>query len=158
MIRLAETPRVVFDCNVVVQAIANDTGPSGQAVGLLDKNRIRVFTSRAALKELRLVLNYPTVRQKLPGLDDARIEAFMQRFVFRATLVRKVGRLFHYPRAKQDEPYLDLAAAAKATHLVSQDSDLLSLASDHTLIAKEFRQKCPGLRIVDPITFLSLTQ
>ena len=64
----ADRPRVVFDCNVLVQACSNDAGPSGQALRLLERNQIEVYVSRSVLEELRLVLNYPSVRQKLPGL------------------------------------------------------------------------------------------
>jgi putative PIN family toxin of toxin-antitoxin system len=136
MIASADRPRVIFDCNVLVQAISNEAGPSGQALRLLDRNLIDVYLSRAVLKELRAVLKYPAVRQKLPVLNDERIESFIQQLVFRSTLLRQVRRVFDYPRARQDEPYIDLAAAAKANFLVSRDKDLLSLATDHTLLGK----------------------
>ncbi|MDB5299248.1 MAG: hypothetical protein JWO87_911 [Phycisphaerales bacterium] len=84
----ADRPRVVFDCNVLVQAASNDGGPSGRALRLLEQSLIEVYVSRAVLKELRAVLNYPTVRNKLPGLDDERIDVFVQRLAFRATMLR----------------------------------------------------------------------
>jgi len=148
-------PRVVFDCNIVIQAISNDGGPSGRALALLQRGEIDVFVSRAVIGELRAVLQYPSVRTKLPGLKDQRIELFLQQFSFRATLLRHVPHSFTYPRATQDEPYIDLAIAAKATHLVSRDNDLLSLASDYSMIGKEFRQKCPNLKLLNPVAFLS---
>ena len=86
-----DRPRVVFDCNVLIQASSNGAGPSGRAFHLLEENRIEVFVSRAVLKELRAVFNYPSVRKKLPGLDDERIGLFVERLVFRATLLRQVG-------------------------------------------------------------------
>ncbi len=150
----ADRPRVIFDCNVLIQACSNDAGPAGRALRLLEQNLIEVYVSRAVLKELRLVLNYPSVRQKLPGLDDERVDSFVQHLAFRATLVRQVRRVFNYPRAKQDEPYLDLAAAAKANYLVSRDTDLLSLGTDHSLIGKQFRRRFPQLRVVNPVAFL----
>jgi putative PIN family toxin of toxin-antitoxin system len=110
---------------------------------------IRVFVSRAILKELRAVLNYPTVRQKLPNLDDERAD-----LAFRATLVRDVPHVFDYPRARQDEPYIDLAAAADANYLVSRDKDLLDLATDHSIVGKQFRQCFPNLSIINPVAFL----
>jgi uncharacterized protein len=149
-----DRPRVVLDCNVLVQACSNDGGPSGRALRLLEQNLIEVYVSRAVLKELRGVLNYPSVRQKLPGLNDERIDSFVRQLAFRATLVRQVRHVFNYPRAKQDEPYVDLAVAAKADYIVSRDRDLLSLATDHSLIGKEFRQRSPQLRVLDPVAFL----
>jgi putative PIN family toxin of toxin-antitoxin system len=109
-----DRPRVVFDCNVLIQAISNQAGPAGQSLALLEQNLIEVYVSRTVLKELRAVLMYPTVRQKLLDLTDERVASFVQGFSFRATLLRHVPHVFEYPRAKQDEQYIDLAAAAKA--------------------------------------------
>jgi putative PIN family toxin of toxin-antitoxin system len=155
MISSADRPRVVFDCNVLIQAISNEADPSGQAFALLQRNFIEVYVSRAALKELRTVLQYPTVRQKLPGLNDERINFFLQQLVFRATFVRRVPHVFNYPRARQDEPYIDLAAAAKANYLISRDTDLLSLVTDRSILGKQFRQQFPRLRVLNPVAFLS---
>jgi putative PIN family toxin of toxin-antitoxin system len=149
-------PRVVFDCNVLIQAISNEAGPAGQALGLLEQNRIEVCVSRAVLKELRAVLQYPTVREKLPDMNDERIESFIQRLAFRATLLRQVRHVFDYPRARQDEPYIDLAAAARANYLISRDTDLLSLGTAPSLAAKQFRQRYPRLRILNPVAFLAI--
>jgi putative PIN family toxin of toxin-antitoxin system len=143
----ADRPRVVFDCNVLVQAISNEAGPAGKAFGLLQQNRIDVYISRAALKELRKVFQYPSVRAKFPGLDDQRIEMFVKKLTFRANLLRKVPHAFDYPRAIQDELYIDLATAAKADFLVSRDDDLLSLAMDRSVLAKQFPQPNPALRL-----------
>ena len=150
----ADRPRVVLDCNVLVQAISNDAGPSGQAIRLLYQNRINVFVSRAVMKELRSVLQYPTVREKLPGIDDERIEFVLGHLAFRATRLRQVPHVFDYSRAPQDEPYIDLAVAAKADFLVSRDKDILTLATDHTLFGKQFRQRYPRLKILNPVAFL----
>ena len=152
----ADRPRVVFDCNVLVQAIANEAGPAGQALALLQQNRIEVYLSRTVLKELRKVFRYPSVRAKFPGLDDQRIELFFKKLTFRATLVRQIPHALDYPRATQDEPYIDLAAAANANYLVSRDKDLLSLATDRTLIGKQFRQRYPRLHVVNPVAFLAM--
>jgi putative PIN family toxin of toxin-antitoxin system len=150
----ADRPRVVFDCNVLVQAISNETGPAGQALALLQQNRIEVYVSRTVLKELRSVFRYPSVRTKFPDLDDQRIEMFIKKLTFRATLLRRVHHVFDYHRATQDEPYIDLAVAAKVNYLVSRDKDLLSLATDRTLIGKQFRQRYPQLRVLNPVAFL----
>jgi uncharacterized protein len=149
-----DRPRVVLDCNVFVQAVRNGDGPAAEILRLLERNVIEVCVSRAVLKEVRAVLRYPEVREKLPHLDDQRSEAFIQRLTFRATLVRRVRRVFDYPRARQDEPYIDLAVATKADFLVSRDKDLLSLATDYSSIGKRFRQMLPGIRVLNPVAFL----
>jgi len=148
-------PRVVFDCNVLIQAVASSDGPAGESLGLLERNLIHVYLSRAVLRELRDALNYPTVRASLPDLTDERITVFIQQLVFKAEFLRTPRHIFDYPRVRQDERYIDLAAAAQADYLVSHDKDLLSLATDHTLLGKQFRQKLRRLRVVKPTAFLA---
>ena len=155
MIKAANRPRVVFDCNVLLQAAASDNGPSAKALRLLEEGRIDVYLSRAVLKELRNVMQYPSVRAKLPSLNDKLIEQFINRLLFRGVLVHKVPHVFDLPRAKQDEPYIDLASAAKADYLVSRDNDLLFLATDHSLIAKQFRRRFHSLHVLNPVAFLA---
>jgi putative PIN family toxin of toxin-antitoxin system len=106
------------------------------------------------LKELRAVLKYPTVRRMFPDLDEKQIERIIHQLAFRATLVRKVRHVFDYPRARQDEPYIDLAAAVKADYLVSRDRDLLTLATDHSLLGKQFRRRFARLRCVSETDFV----
>jgi putative PIN family toxin of toxin-antitoxin system len=147
-------PRVVFDCNVLIQAAANEGGPAAAALRQLDSNHIQVYVSRATLKELRAVLNYPTVREKNPDLTDESVAAFIARLSYQARIVRRVRHLLDYPRARQDEPYIDLAAAVKAEFLVSRDKDLLSLMTGHSAVCKRFRQITHPLKVVDPVAFL----
>jgi putative PIN family toxin of toxin-antitoxin system len=153
---LSDRPRVVFDCNILVQAISNDTGPAGRAVGLLQRNLIEVYTSRVAMKELRSVLQYPSVRRLLADLEEDRLDAFLQHLAFRSTFIRHVKHVFNYPRATQDEPYIDLAIAVGADYLVSRDKDLLSLSTDRSVYGKQFRQWCPRLRVLNPVAFLAM--
>ena len=155
MIAPAGRPRVVLDCNVFVQALLNDMGPSGRVLHLVEENRIDLFVSRALLTELRLVLHYPKVQRKMPAsLDDDRIDAFIRELVYLATCFRTVPHVFDYPRAKKDEPYIDLAIAVDANALVSRDTDILSLATDHSAVGKEFRQRTPHLKVCTPVDFL----
>ena len=158
MSRPTDRPRVVLDCNVLIQAISNEAGPAGRVLRLLQENRIEVCVSGAVLKEFRSVLHYPTVRQRLSDLDDEHIDSFLTQFVFRATLFRQVRHVFDYPRATQDEPYIDLAAAARADYLISRDRDLLSLATDRSLLGKQFRQRYPRLHVLDPVAFLGIME
>lgn len=148
-------PRVVFDCNVLLQAAARPAGPAGACMRLVDTNRVTLYVSRATLRELAAVFAYPAVRKVFPELADSDIEAFVRHLTYRAVLVRRVRHVIDYPRARQDEPYIDLAATAKANYLVSRDNDLLSLVTGHSLACKQFRQKTHPLRVVDPITFLN---
>ena len=148
-------PRAVFDCNVLLQAAMSEDGPAAECLRLLDGGRISLYLSRATLAELRAVFEYPVIREKNPDLSDERIAAFMERLTFKGTLLRRVPHLLDYPRARQDEPYIDLAAAAKAGYLVSRDKDLLFLMTGHSQVCKEFRQRTRPLKVLDPVAFLN---
>jgi putative PIN family toxin of toxin-antitoxin system len=150
----ATRPGVVFDCNVLLQAAVRDDGPAATCLRLLDENRVIGYVSRATLKELRAVLGYPAIRNRNPGLTDESAATFLERLIYKSVLVRRVRHILDYPRAKQDEPYIDLAATAKADYLVSRDKDLLSLMRGHSLVCKQFRQKTHPLRVIDPVAFL----
>lgn len=150
-----DRPRVVFDCNVLLQAALSDSGPAAECLRQLDSNRITAYVSRATVKELRAVLAYPAVREKNPDLTDEQAAAFIDRLLFKAVLVRRVRHILDYPRATQDEPHIDLAAAAKADYLVTRDKDLLSLMTGHSAVCWQFRQKTRPLKVIDPVAFLA---
>jgi uncharacterized protein len=149
-----QRPRVIFDCNVLIQAASHDDGPAAGCLRLLEANRISVFLSRATLAELRAVLDYPAVREKNRQLTDVRVAAFVDRLTFKTNFIRRVPHAMDYPRARQDEPYIDLAVAAKADYLVSRDKDLLSLMTGYSAACKEFRQRTRPLKVLDPVEFL----
>lgn len=54
-----------------------------------------------------------------------------------------------HSRDPDDEPYLNLALAARAHYLVSRDNGLLDLMQN-----EDFRSRYPELRIVEPIDLL----
>jgi predicted nucleic acid-binding protein len=66
-----------------------------------------------------------------------------------------VPHIFDFPRDPDDAAYVDLAAASGATFLVTRDKDLLSLTTDHSIEAKQFRQRFPSLSIVTVEDFLA---
>ena len=63
-------PRVVFDCNVFVQGIANRHSPARKALRLFFNGAISLFISEAILREVRNVLSRPEVRRQLPGIGQ----------------------------------------------------------------------------------------
>jgi predicted nucleic acid-binding protein len=69
-------------------------------------------------------------------------------------LIPHVPRVFVYERDPKDEPYINLAIAAGATHLVSRDKDVLDLAKLSTPDGGRLRVLAPELQILDPIPFL----
>jgi predicted nucleic acid-binding protein len=63
-------PRVVFDCNLFVQGIANRNSPARKALRLFFNGDISAFVSEPIIRETREVLNRAELRRKLAGIDD----------------------------------------------------------------------------------------
>jgi uncharacterized protein len=74
----------------------------------------------------------------------------------RAILLENVPQAFRLPRDPKDEPYVDLAIAAKAAFLVTwNDRHLTYLMRKDTPEGINFCQRFPDVRIVNPIEFVS---
>jgi putative PIN family toxin of toxin-antitoxin system len=143
--------RVVFDCMVYLQAVANESSPAFACFNLVDADRIQPCLSEAVLAEVREVLNRPKLQMKFRRLTPERIAAFIWRVQTKGLVVDDVPRSFTFERDPDDEKYVNLALAAGASFIVSRDKDLLSLMSD-----EDFRNRFPRLTIVDPVEFLRI--
>ena len=106
------------------------------------------------MAEVRDVLTRPRVRQRFPALTDRIVDRFLAALEERAVLVSEVPRVFRFDRDPRDEPYVNLAIAARVNYLVSRDNDILDLADASTPDGKRLRQHAPDLRILDPVAFL----
>lgn len=149
------TPRVVFDCNLFVQGIANRNSPARKALRLFFNGEISLFVSEPIIREVRDVLNRPEVRKLLPAINDRIVNAFLTKLEAKAILITNVPEEFHYERDPDDEMYINLAIVAEATYLVSRDKDLLDLMTTPTDIARQFRLRYPFLRIMKAEEFIA---
>lgn len=156
MTRSVARMKVVFDCMIFLQATANETSSAATALDLLDAGEIKLYVSEPVLEEVGKVLNRVEVRAALPQITDVRVKALFRRLDKKATMLRHVPRVFDYSRDHEDEPYLNLAIAAKAAFLVSRDRDLLDLIlmTRHDSESKQFRQRFRFLKVIDPGDFL----
>lgn len=155
---MTEKPRVVFDCNVLLQAVAREKSVAAKCLNLAESGRIQLCVSRAVLAEVEDVLNRPEIRTHFPDLSDEIVGAFLKRLQKLSVLVRLVPKEFSYPRDEDDEPYINLAVAADANFIISRDRDLLDLMTGCTDECKEFRQRFRSLKVVEPIEFLKLLE
>jgi uncharacterized protein len=146
--------KVVVDCMIFLQATANEDSPAAAALDLVDAGEIKLYVSEPILEEVRKVLNRDEVRAALPQITDVRVEALFRRLDNKATTVRHVPTVFAFPRDPADEPYLNLAIAAKAALLVSRDRDLLDLMTGHDAEFKQFRERFRLLTVIGPGNFL----
>jgi predicted nucleic acid-binding protein len=101
------------------------------------------------LAEVRDVLSRPNIRKRFPLLTQESVDEFLGNVGGKAILVDHVPSVFFLPRDPKDEPYVNLAIAARASYLVSRDKDLLALMGDES-----FRSTYPTLTILDPVAFL----
>lgn len=150
----ASRPGAVFDCMVFVQALASRKGPAFACKQLVDSDQVTLFLSPPVVAELTEVLNRPKIQRKLAGLTPERAEAFLRDLTGKAVLLDEVPEVFRYPRDPKDEPYVNLALAARADYLVTRDKDLLDLMDGGLPTGKDFRERFPGLSILDPVAFL----
>jgi predicted nucleic acid-binding protein len=88
-------------------------------------------------------------------LTDELTRQFLTSLAKRAIPFSEVPRQFVYERDPKDEPYINLAIAAKANYLVSRDADILDLAGLNNPDGVRLREHAPDLRILDPFLFLA---
>lgn len=148
------SPGVVFDCNVFLQALANDESAAAKALDFLETGLITLFVSEPVLREVRDVLTRPKIRKQMPRISDVRVSALLQRLTDKATLIQNIPDEFQYKRDPKDEMYLNLAIVSSATYLVSRDQDLLDLMTTSTDVARRFRSRFPFLRIMKAADFV----
>ena len=153
---MTDKPRVVFDCNVLLQAAARERSVAAKCLNLVEGGLIQLCVSREVLTEAEDVLNRPEVRAHFPDLSDEIVGAFLKRLQKLSVLIHPVPKKFSYPRDEDDEPYINLAVAAGADFIISRDRDLLDLMTGHTDECKEFRQRFRPLRVIGPVEFLKL--
>ena len=150
----SSSPRLVCDCQVFLQAALNDQGPAGRCLELAEAGNLELCVSEAVLAEVNDVLHRPELQRRFARLTPALVDAFLERIGEFAVTVEEVPALFAYERDPKDEPYLNLAIAAGATHLVTRDKDLLDLQPDTSSEGERLRVLAPQLVILDPASLL----
>lgn len=154
---MSPDPKVVFDCNVFVQAFFTASGPAASCVRLAENGVVRLLLSAEILAEVRGVLNRPKLQRKFPAASHELVDEFLRRLLDHADIVKEVGKRFDYDRDPKDEMYINLALSAGAEYLVSRDNDLLDLMKE-TDTARDFQQRFPSLTILNPVAFLREVQ
>lgn len=145
---------VVFDCNILLQAVARKAGPAAACLRLAEEGFVQLRLSEEILTELAEVLKRPTIRARYPELTDEIVDDFLKGLRSIAEITNDVPKRFSYARDIDDEPYLNLAIEAEANYLVSRDRDLLDLMTGYNDECKEFRQRFRSVTVIEPIEFL----
>lgn len=119
------TPRWVLDTNVVLSALIRPGGTSGRLRLAWQSQRFIPLVSRSTAAELIRVLAYPKFKLAPEEQHDLLADYLPWAETFR---VPDPPPRTPACRDPHDEPFLQLALAAKADALITGDSDLLVLA------------------------------
>lgn len=119
----AEVPWLVLDTNAWLDLLVfDDSGLIGLAAEIED-GHVRVAIDRRAMDELARIL----ASEKL-ALDPSKAEACLQRACSLTTLVDVSAPPLPRCRDPDDQMFLEIAAAMRATWLVTRDAELLRLS------------------------------
>lgn len=139
---------------VFLQAAARRTSIAAACLELAEHGHVQLCLSAESLAEIRDVLTRPEIQARFPSLTASMVDEFLVTVGDFGRVYPTVGKHFSFPRDSKDEPYLNLAIEAQASYLTSRDNDILDLRTSSEPAAVEFRQRFPGIRILDPLEFL----
>jgi len=120
---------------------------------MVELNAIELCMSQEIMDEVGDVLARPRVRQKFPVVKDQIIDRFLAALEERSLVISEVPRVFQFDRDPKDEPYINLAIAARVSY--RRDNDILDLADPRAPDGERLRDQAPELRILDPVAFLA---
>jgi putative PIN family toxin of toxin-antitoxin system len=147
----SRAPRVVYDCNIYVQALISVRGPAARCVVKAAADEVTLFVTPLILDEIR------ESWQKIPAkyaVTRAQTEELAARVSGVSVILQQVPHVFDYERDPDDAHYIDVAVAADAKLIVSRDKDLLDLMDAARPESRAFRSRFPSLRIIDPVELL----
>jgi putative PIN family toxin of toxin-antitoxin system len=148
--------RVVLDTNILLRGLINSRSTSGRIVHACDAREFILLLSKPVLAEYRQVLHHPSIVKRYPELAPEKVALALRRLRYVADEQSSIRVSFDFPRDPKDARFIELAIAGRATHLVTADDDLLSLATSHSEAAKRFRQRTQSMSVIEPAVFAEL--
>lgn len=142
-------PRVVYDCNVLFQALISTKGPAHRCRLFAEEGRVQLFVSDYLFAELRDVAARPTLRRRFQ-LTPEKVETFLANLEKHAYRVTNVPEVYRHPVDFEDSHYINLAVAVDARLVVTRDNHLLNLMDSTRWEARDFVVRFPLLRIIEP--------
>jgi putative PIN family toxin of toxin-antitoxin system len=136
--------RAVLDANVIISALIQPKGASGQILtSLVDANSFELIVSSAILAELRRALSYPKVRKYIK-FSNQDLDLWVASLELIAQPVDGNIRVHAVAEDPDDNKYIEAAVEGLAQFVVTGDKHLLSLKFYETI------------RVVTPRVFLGL--
>ncbi len=137
--------RAVVDTNTLVSGLISPLGAPAGIISHWRQGDFLLLTSPALLAELRRVLKYPRIADRLGWSDEERTQ-FLESVKMLALVTPGALRLPGVTRDPKDDPVVACAVEGKAEFIVSGDQDLLVLGT--------YRD----VRVVTPREFLTLLE
>src|SRR6476620_8195716 len=78
------TPPCHFDCNVFLQSLFNQAGPSRACVVLAQEHQVTLILSDEIISEAREVLGRHFVQRKRPGVTQQEIDELLDVLIYAA--------------------------------------------------------------------------
>ncbi|HMD53661.1 MAG TPA: putative toxin-antitoxin system toxin component, PIN family [Phycisphaerae bacterium] len=147
-------PKLVLDTNVLLRGLANMDSTAGRILLVCDNRNVVLLLNKEVLAEYRIVLGNPLVTQRHSAITPEAVELVLRRLRYICDYQSDPQIHFRFDRDPRDEKFIELAIAGEASHIISGDSDLISLTKSHTDAAKRFRQRLPNTKILHPGAFL----
>jgi putative PIN family toxin of toxin-antitoxin system len=151
---MSESLKVVFDCNIYLQALAKPNGPAGRCMSLVFEARLLLYMSAKVFDEIRDVTSRAELVTKF-RLRPERVQSLLENLPKVAVVVPVVQEVWTYQRDPDDAHYVNRALAADARLIVSRDRDLLDLMSSSMPEPVDFRMRFPTFRVSDPVAILN---
>jgi putative PIN family toxin of toxin-antitoxin system len=146
---------VVLDTNVLLRGLISDTSAASRILAAAEQRRFVTLLSRPVVSEYRAVLTDEEIVARFPSLSQKRVMLTLLRLRYCGDYLRQTGVRFEFPRDERDSKFIELAIAGRASHMVSSDSDLLSLPGGRTDACRRFRQRLPGVHVLQPDEFIA---
>lgn len=137
--------RAVVDTNTLVSGLISPLGAPAQIIHRWQRGDFLLLTAPALLAELRRVLEYPRVTERLGWSSEERTQ-FLRDFETLALVTPGLLSLPGVTRDLKDDPVVACAVEGEAEFIVSGDQDLLALGT------------YKGVRVVTPHEFLTLLE
>jgi putative PIN family toxin of toxin-antitoxin system len=133
--------KVVLDANVLVSGLISHEGPPGRILDAWMAGQFQLFVSPQILEELRRVLCYPRIQERLAS---EQVSGLLEKLGQDAELVDGTLKLDVLTRDPSDNVYLACAIEARADYLVTGNSNHFEEAGTIS----------PGINIISPRAFL----
>ena len=145
----------VYDCMLFFRAAARPR-LARPLFDFVHSGQVTLCLGPEVLAEIRDVLLRPKLVARFPALSQQAVDAFLAQHLRMATWINDVPEHYVLARDPDDSKYLNLAITAGASHVVTDDLDLLDLMEPQNTAGIDFRNRFAGVQVVSPSKFEAL--